>query len=253
MKPAWKILFACLFIPPGLFSQQDYVDSLFIQANRYYEGGQHAEAANTYNRILDQGFEHPDLYYNLGNAYYQLGWLGEAIWAYEKGLQLNPGDTDLGFNLQVTNARTVDRVEAPEVFFLLKWYGALKNRFSPTQWMSIISVIFFSTGIVFSVSRFILTNFRRLLGNFVVLGVVATIISGLVFADRYLEVSERKEAIVIVREGKVFSEPTEVSNLMFVVHSGTKAQIKSSRDPWFEIELMDGKRGWIRWSSVKPL
>lgn len=242
-----------LLLPFGLSAQREYVDSLFIQANNFYKNQQYAESANAYNRILDQGFAHPNLYYNLGNAYYQLGWLGDAIWAYEKGLKLKPGDGDLRFNLKIVNARIVDRVETPEAFFLLKWYGALKHRFSPAQWLGIVSLMFLFSGITYFVSQLTPFQIGKPLGKLVVFGSVVTVISGFVFLDFYFDVLEKEEAIVIANEGEVYSAPTDISNLMFIVHAGTKAMIRNSQDQWREIELIDGKQGWIRSEKVKPL
>lgn len=242
-----------LFLPVVLCGQRAHVDSLFVQANGFYERQHYAEAANMYDRILDHGFVHPNLYYNLGNAYYKLGWLGEAIWAYEKGLKLKPGDDDLRFNLKIANARIVDRVEAPEPFVLLKWYGALKRRFTLAQWLTVISVAFCATAAAFSLFRFGPGQLSPLLGKSVVLGAMATVILGLVFVDRYFDILQKREAIVVAREGRVYAAPTEISNLMFAVHDGTKVGIRSSQDPWLEIELIDGKQGWIQADKVRPL
>lgn len=247
------LLTLLVLLPLGVSCQRNHVDSLFVKGNEFYERQQYAEAANMYTRILDQGFAHTDLYYNLGNAYYRLGWLGEAIWAYEKGLQLNPGDGDLRFNRKVANAGIVDRVEAPEPFFLLEWYGAFKKRFSPAQWLGIISLVFFFSGAGFSLSRFTASPVRNLFGRVSAFGVAVTVMMTLVFADRYFEVLKKEEAIVVSREANVYSAPSEISNLTFLVHEGTKAEIKGFQEPWLEIELIDGKRGWIRSKEIEPL
>jgi len=242
-----------IVIPIELFAQREYVDSIYTRANNFYKTQQYAEAANAYNRILDQGFTHPNLYYNLGNTYYQLSWLGDAIWAYEKGLKLKPGDSDLKFNLKVVNARIVDRVEVPEAFFILKWYGTLKQRFSPAQWLSIISVFFLFSGMMYCISRFVSPPLDNYLKKLVILGIGITVFTGLIFVDFYYDILEKEEAIVIANEGNVYSTPTDIGNLMFIVHAGTKVFLKNYQDPWTEIELIDGKQGWIRSDKIKSL
>ncbi|MFQ6673981.1 MAG: tetratricopeptide repeat protein [Fidelibacterota bacterium] len=248
-----QILLLLILVPLGLTGQRDYLDSLFVQANKLYELRKYAEAANTYNRIVRQGYSHPNLYYNLGNAYYQLGRLGDAIWAYEKGLQLRPRDADLRFNLMVSNARTVDRVEVPDALFFLEWYGSLKRTFSPRQWLNLISLTFFVSGLFYFGSRFGSARARYALNKIVVAGLTITVLSGLIFADRYFDLSEKEEAIVIAKEGNVRSAPSDISNLLFVVHEGTKAAITNVQDPWVEIELIDGKKGWALSNRLRML
>ncbi|NOZ03097.1 MAG: tetratricopeptide repeat protein [FCB group bacterium] len=106
------------------------IDSLFITANQYMNQEKYEEAVQLYEKILSQGYEHPDLYYNLGNGYYRLGLLGQAVWAYEEGLRFRPRDPDLRFNLELVNAHIRDRIEIPETFILLELYRALKSKFT---------------------------------------------------------------------------------------------------------------------------
>ena len=42
---------------------------------------------------------HHDLYFNLGNAYFNLEDYGNARWAYEMALDLSPRDEDIVYNL----------------------------------------------------------------------------------------------------------------------------------------------------------
>ena len=99
-----RIFFNSLFfLLPGVAvqAQSSYLDSIYTKANDFYSQQEFVQAANIYQHILRQNFIHKNLYHNLGNTYYQLGRLGDAIWAYEKGLQFSPGDMDLKYNLKV--------------------------------------------------------------------------------------------------------------------------------------------------------
>ncbi|MFQ6616364.1 MAG: tetratricopeptide repeat protein [Fidelibacterota bacterium] len=253
MKILWGIWCLTGFLFGTLKAQTEYLDSLYAQANRYYQEGDYGMAANTYDRIMRQGYAHVNLYYNLGNAYYQLGRLGEAIWAYEKGLEVKPRDPDLKFNLSVARARTLDRVEIPEPLFLLKWYGGLKRALSPRGWLNLTTGFFFVSGLFYSVSRFAKRRLRTSGLRTVAAGLLLTGLSGLLFADAYFDLSEKEEGIVVTREGRVFSAPTGTGSLLFVVHEGTKAEITGQQDGWAEIQLIDGKKGWISDDKLKKL
>ena len=59
-------------------------DSLFQLGNDYYLDEKYDQAINIFENI-SKDYEHEDLYLNLGNSYYRVGMLGNAIWSYERG------------------------------------------------------------------------------------------------------------------------------------------------------------------------
>ena len=65
------------------FSQQNDV---FVGANEKYNSLDFVGAIEKYNELLIGGFHSPELYFNLGNAYYKLDSLAQSIYYYEKGL-----------------------------------------------------------------------------------------------------------------------------------------------------------------------
>lgn len=70
-------------------------------ANRLYEAGHYAEAAQMYKQLADQGIEDSTLFYNLGNAHYQQGNVVQAIINYQRAAQLAPRDADIQANLEL--------------------------------------------------------------------------------------------------------------------------------------------------------
>ncbi len=230
-----------------------HADSLFLEANQLYSNQYYSEAVSLYDQLINRGYSHTNLYYNFGNAYYQLGELGNAIWAYEKGLELRPQDDDLQFNLKVANARIVDRVRIPEPFFLIKWYGALKQIFSPSQWLYSISVLLLSSATFSAVGRGWKNQFSRMFQLVSSGGLIVAIALSLLFTDIYFDLSDQEIGVVVAREGRVYAAPSQSSNLLFLVHEGTKADVSSRQYPWVEIELIDGKKGWLSADQLRLL
>ena len=74
-----------------------------------YRQGKYLEAADTYKKMLTEGQESAQLYYNLGNCYYKLGENTQAILNYERALLLNPADRDARYNLQMAQSQAVDK------------------------------------------------------------------------------------------------------------------------------------------------
>ena len=63
---------------------------------------------------------------------------------------------------------------------------------------------------------------------------------------------ERNQAIVLTPSITVRSTPSESGTSLFVIHEGHKVEIKdNSMHEWKEIELEDGKVGWIPASSIE--
>ena len=168
-------------------------------------------------------------------------------------MELNPRDTDLKFNLSVANARIVDRVRVPEPFFLLKWYGALKQSFSPSQWLMAISSVLLGSAALSTVAKLWENRLSKILMMASSAGLMLVILFSAVFADIYFDISDTEAGVVIAHEGRVYTAPSKSSNLLFVVHEGTKAEISSSQYPWIEIELIDGKKGWLHSNLLRPL
>ena len=246
-------LLALLFLFAAKMEASNYADSLFLQANQLYGNQYYGESVSLYDQLINRGYSHTNLYYNLGNAYYQLGELGNAIWAYEKGLELRPQDDDLQFNLKVANARIVDRVRVPEPFFLIKWYGALKQALSPSQWLYSVSLSLLAAATLSAVGRGWRNRFSRLLVTLSSGVLTAAVALSLLFADIYFDLSDRESGVVVVKEGRVYAAPSQSSSLLFVVHEGTKAAVSSRQYPWVEIQLIDGKKGWLSADQLRLL
>ena len=74
-------------------------------ADDEYAKGNYQQAIKDYQEILKTGVS-SEIYYNLGNAYYRTDNITQALLAYERALQLSPGDNDIRFNLQYARSNT---------------------------------------------------------------------------------------------------------------------------------------------------
>ena len=105
---------------------QSHLDSLSM-ANRLYSEGKFDKAAQLYESVLKMGYESPELYYNLGNAYFKQQRIASAILNFERAALRNPSDEDIQFNLKLAHSFTVDRIEPIPTFFyqhgLLHYHG----------------------------------------------------------------------------------------------------------------------------------
>jgi len=227
-------------------------DSMFVQGNWYFEDEKFIHAARTYEQLLGS-VEHADLYYNLGNAYYRMGEVGHAVWAYEKGLKFEPRNTDLKHNLELVNTRVQDRITMPDGFALLDWYRAFKNSQTVNDLLIWGSTFLLLVGLVYVLGQFRFMGAKgvsRLQTVFVIL----TLVFHGFCLDKFWDVSETKEGVVVSTKVNVYSVPAVRDEMIvFKVHEGLKAEITQVQDNWVEIILLDGKKGWIPVNTIRPL
>ena len=227
-------------------------DSLYQLGNRYYEAEQYKQAANTYERLSRQ-FIHEDLYLNLGNAYYRMGEVGHAIWAYEKGHSLAPRNKDLNYNLNFVRTQVRDRILPPDDFILVTLYRAIIEKLTILDILTLGGFLFIGVGMVY-VCRVNGIIGRQLGGILNVVFIILILSAGWIMLDKYWDVSEQHKAIVITSAVDVRSSPIKRGeNIVFRIHEGTKVDITTTQTGWYEVILLDGKKGWIPSENVRTI
>ena len=228
------------------------VDSLFSIGNRYFSIEKYDYALDAYLAILEK-VENPDLYYNIGNTYYRQGNLGQAIWAYEKGIQLSPLHKDLKYNLDFVNARVKDRIEVPKGILFIEMYRTIKRNVKLNDlllWGGIMMLLA-SFATFFKVFNILDNIFAY---RMTVILFIFSLLLHMIALDKYWEISDKNEGIIISSIVNVRSAPIDRDEkIIFRIHEGLKVDIVQSQPGWFEIILLDGKKGWIEHQSLLRL
>lgn len=226
-------------------------DSLFQQANEVIITDAFEQSAELYEKIVDLGYKHQDLYYNLGNAYYRLGKYGHSAWAFERGLQLSPRDIDIEYNLALVQTRVRDRIEIPPTIFLLTGYRLLKSKFTINEFLLISVILLILTVILYNVKRRFELS-ASIFSKIVVSLLVLSFFSHGITLDKYWEKRDVKLGMIVEKEVSVYSAPYgRADAIIFEIHEGLKVEINQSQDDWFEIILLDGKKGWAQATAVR--
>lgn len=229
-------------------------DSLIIKANDYYTEAQFQDAINAYEAIINSGYESPEIYYNLGNAYYKEKVIALAILNYEKAIQLAPSDEDIRYNLDLTNRLVVDKIEVLPVFFITGWIRNLKSIFTSDLW-AIISLISFIITLVF-ISIFLYSRsigLKKLSLGFTFFIVIISTISFIFSYQQKQVILIGNTAIVTSPSVTVKSSPDVSGTDLFVVHEGTKVWIEDKISDWNEIKLSDGSIGWLKAENIEVI
>lgn len=249
MKRLLNTILAILFTA-SVFAQAD----LLQKANDFYSKDKFNEAIETYNQILKTNMESPEVYFNLGNAYYKTGQYTQAILNYERAKLLAPDDEDISFNLQVVNQKVVDSIQELPGIFIVKWWNSIINSQSTDTWafLSIVSFIVFLVmlGFYFFARTSDVKRITFWSGCFLIL---FTIFSWTFAAKQKNRLVKHTFAIVMQPTVTVKSSPSEKGTNLFVIHEGLKVKITDKLGEWIEIQLADGNKGWLQTESVERI
>lgn len=224
-------------------------------ADSAYIRSDFASAVAVYEHILQEQGESADLYYNLGNSYYKMGQIAKAILNYERALLLNPGDTDIRFNLELARSKAVDKVTPTSQVFFVLWMNDLTHMQSEKAWANWGIVFFLLTLIMLSLYIFGKRIAFKKMGFFAAIAFLLLTVFANIFASRQKEeLLSRDQAIVIAPSVTVKSTPNESGTDLFIVHEGRKVQIKdNTMKEWKEIKLEDGHVGWVPASVIEVI
>lgn len=202
-------------------------------------------SAEGFEAVIDGGVVNGRLYYNLGNAYLQLGELGKAIANYRRAERLIPNDDQLRTNLEYARGLRRNRIEAAggrtllHTLFFWHYRLALKTRFLAGL---VMYVLFW---LVLIVRPFVRQVGLRLAAVVLAVGWLTFGVSTL--AEWQVESRIQPGVIVaeevVVRKGNSDSYEAQFTQLL---HPGVEFTLIERRGDWLRIELPDGNDGWIR-------
>ncbi len=224
-----------------------YPDSLWNAGVAAYTEGDYAQALRDWKDVQATGMMSRELYYNLGNAYFKTGEIAPAILWYERALRLDPSDADVRYNLEFARAQTQDKIdEVPEIFFE-QWRHALCYLLPSNTW-AVLSLVFFGITVAL-VLLFLLgsTSARRRTGFFTAIVTLLLALLGWDFARWQRAEARRQDMAVVMRPvSSVKSSPSaESAKDLFILHEGTRVKVLDNVSGFSNIELADGRQGWI--------
>ena len=235
-------------LPFAADARNEYMDSLWNAANQAYTEGRWTDAVSDYQMISDAGLESAALYCNIGDAFYKAGNVPEAILYYERALKLDPSYEDARFNLELMNNGIQDRIDPVPELILKTWTRKLCHLADSETW-AVLCLVFFACTLAFVIVflRGRQTGWRRF-GFFA--GIAMLIVSVMCFSFSIWQKKDymrADEAIVMRPVASVKSSPSgEASTDLFILHEGTKVRLLDQVGTWSNIELADGRQGWMR-------
>lgn len=221
--------------------------------------GEKAYNVNDFERAIDEwrtcadsGMEDPDLYYNLGNAYFRNGKLGFAIYYYKSALRLRPNDADIQHNLGFATAMTKDKVDSDEeenplLAGLFKVHHALTLK---VQLFILLGL--FWCFIIFAIARRLSASEKTkniLVGSSFIL-VFAFCLIGASAGYKIFIAETESIGVVTAADADVTSAPSDKSQTLNTLSEGTSFEVLSEQGPFLEIKLGERIKGFVHKKDV---
>jgi tetratricopeptide (TPR) repeat protein len=234
------------------FSQN--ANALFVDGNKLYQAEKYNEAIEKFRQVENQKVQSADLYYNLANAYYRTNQVANAVYYYEKAIQLAPNNKDMQNNLGFAMRMTIDNIEPLPTTIFQKLSRNFIQKLHYNSWAYVAVFLAFLFAILFLVYHFSNSSSRKRL--YFITGIISLLfmLISVAFAFHTFKVTtNKKEAIIFAQQTSIKSAPILSSENVFELHEGTKVTILESVDNWKKIKISDGQIGWIISSELKEL
>ena len=252
-----KFLILLFFGLNSIFSteliEQTSLKDNFDKANLLYNNAQYVESLENYSEIIDSGYQSAELFYNMGNCYYKINDVANAILYYERSILINPTDEDVRNNLQMVRNSIIDDIDkVPESFFISK-LNSTSALYSYNKWgifCIVLSFVFLVLFIVYYFSKSPIIK-RSIFLGLIFLFLVISIVLRLGFNSlekNYIE----KYAIIFAQKIEIKEQPNLRSDNILQLHKGSKVKvIDEFNEEWSKIKLANGQEGWIRNNEIK--
>ncbi len=221
------------------------IESQFEEANRLYETGEFAEAAALYRAVTTNGVS-ASLLFNLGNAHFKAGQLGQAMAAYHRSLRLEPRNPETTANLRF--AREKASAQPPALSVRQRWL----RRLSLGEWTALASVAATLMLLLLTARQLKPRSFegKPLWIQFPAAIALAT---GFLLAMAVSDFFSDQRAFVRIAKAIVRNGPLEESPESFKATDGTELLVHDRKGAFLEIETGIGQKGWIHSVDVEPL
>ncbi|MDP2359852.1 MAG: tetratricopeptide repeat protein [bacterium] len=247
------LLLAAAWPAPPVQAAEETPLRRFAAAQEAYQREDFPQAVQLWQSLLDEGYGGGELVYNLGNAHFRQGDLGRAVLNWERALLLDPRDRDARANLDLVRARLADQFD-PHV--RLPLWDALDGLLArlPSALLAWATLIFALGAAGVGACRYVVPERRlpaagRLLLAMLMLPALAGL-TLLLLQDRRL--SHRPRAVLLAPKVEVRAAPSPGATAQFDLHVGTTVVLlREGEQGWCEIELPDGRSGWVPPASVE--
>ncbi|MCX6835006.1 MAG: tetratricopeptide repeat protein [candidate division Zixibacteria bacterium] len=217
----------------------------FTQANRFYEQRAYDSAVFVYRQLVSEGMESAPLYFNLGNAYFRSGDLGQAVLCYLRAKRLDPADPDIKANLEFARQYTSVQMEGVR----LNPVGSLFESIVEPYRLSMLAWI--SSGFFILLFAFFIARFGfAIRGALIKVGIWLTFLllfsASLLTTVKYDHDFLTRRGVIVAEECVVRTGPSEQADKELDASPGLIVEILDQSGDFYNVLFENQRRGWVR-------
>ncbi|MBN1867520.1 hypothetical protein JW916_09535 [Candidatus Sumerlaeota bacterium] len=246
LSPCWSAALAAESETPYAAEWQEAVEA--------YQSKDFARAEQLFEKAASEGHTSPDLFFNLGDTYYQLGQPGMAAWMWEKTLALAPRHADARHNLAVV--RKSSGGSESTTFFMFWPVVWLWRRYTADEWALALGVLHALTAL-FAIGWIVLRDGggRRFARAACLAGLGATLLCAAFFVPRLARAEWHRYGVVVEAGAVVRSAPGAEEPEYFEAPVGERLEVwEEPVRGWLRIKRpSDGRVGYLPESSIRRI
>lgn len=238
------ILFLSLTIFPVTSQSLESLDN----ATQAYHNGDLDNAIQFFELTVSGGIFNGDIFYNLGNAYYEQGDIGKALLNYRRAIQLIPRDLDLNIQMaRIRSQRTILQTDTTH------WLIFLEQATETIMTLTELSIVTF---LIWSLFWTLLAFYRmnqawRSTLRFP-LGTLFTVLLslGILLGARLYIYHNMPPAIVTIDSTPVYSGPSISYFRQYDLYTGSEVYITGEQGQWRKFVTPTNQQGWIQDNTI---
>jgi tetratricopeptide (TPR) repeat protein len=221
----------------------------FQQGNEAYASGEFVKALEIY-KTISEDYHTFAYHYNLGNIYYKMDSVPQSILHYERAYQIKPNDENLRMNIELSNQKVIDKIEALPTLGVKDFWTNITARDNLGMWTN-SSILLFS--LCFAMLIVMLFSKTAIVKRTLILGAIFSFLGFVICysMSRTIEsFKDNRNAIIFVPKVDIKSNPGTDGLDVFILHEGTKVNIRQEEGDWYEVKIANGNVGWLPKSAV---
>ena len=221
-------------------------------AAKLYEDGDFAAAAARWETLAESGLEDSRLWYNLGNAYHQMGKTGPAVLSYRRALRLAPRDREARENLEIVRALRAEPLQGEGPGGLARVWTWTRHHLSPGEMavLSLVALWAMTALLLLGILR--RASWRRLRTALLVSLLLLVFLGAGAWRAEWEDWSGR-EGVLMAPAVEALSGPGGDFIPLFELHEGAELRLNERRGDWLRVQVDEDLEGWLPSRFVETL
>lgn len=215
-----------------------------MMAQTHYDAQRYSEAAQSYELVLKAGLYSPEIFFNLGNAYFKSHDLAHALLNYRRAWYFTPNDPDLQSNMKLA-AKTAG-ITLPEE----SWADRILLSLPQERWVKVALIAYLSITLLV-ISAITSARGRNTLLKCAALPLTVALMACFGIYEWHQLYQKNEQAALHTMTAKF--GPTDSSTDHFSIPAGSIIKMDTlSANGWREINLNHTK-GWVKKNACEPV